>query len=88
MVARTLVVHMPAETDADAAPAVPAEPPRVVLQPAEQLAIVAFAERAPRLGDARRDELASLASPLVQAQGAQASTRLYAIAAWLLGRRA
>jgi uncharacterized RDD family membrane protein YckC len=88
MVARTLVVHLPAEPESSAAPAVAALPPRVPLQPAEQAAIVAFAERAPRLSDARRDELAELASPLVQARGVQASTRLYAIAAWLLGRRA
>jgi uncharacterized RDD family membrane protein YckC len=88
MVARTLVVHLPTDTEVGAAPVVPAQPPRTPLRPAEQAAIVAFAERAPRLGDARRDELADLASPLVQAHGAQASMRLYAIAAWLLGRRA
>ncbi|WP_133477859.1 RDD family protein [Cognatilysobacter segetis] len=88
MVARTLVVHVADAPDAASAPHVPAQPPRTPLQPAEQSAVVAFAERAPRLGDARRDELADLASPLVQAHGAQAAARLYAIAAWLLGRRA
>jgi hypothetical protein len=88
MVARTLVVHLPDDAEATATPAVAALPPRTPLQPAEQAAIVAFAERAPRLSDARRDELADLAAPLVQARGMQASMRLYAIAAWLLGRRA
>jgi uncharacterized RDD family membrane protein YckC len=86
MVARTLVVHLPPDAESSAAPNVPARPPRVALQPAEQSAIVAFAERAPALSDARRDELAELASPLVQAHGAQAVMRLYGIAAWLLGR--
>jgi hypothetical protein len=88
MVARTLVIHLPPDAEDSDAPPVPAQPPRIALLPAEQAAVVAFAERAPRLSEARRDELASLASPLVRAQGAQASTRLYAIAAWLLGRRA
>ena len=48
--------------------------------------MIAFAERAPQLTPARRDELAELAAPLVQARGAEASQRLYAIANWLLGR--
>ena len=87
-VARTLVVHVPDVAETTAAPLATPQPPRLALQPIEQAAIVAFAERAPRLGDARRDELADLAAPLVQAHGAQAASRLYAIAAWLLGRRA
>lgn len=88
VVAGTLVIHRLAETTGHAAVQVPPQPPRVQLQPAEQAAVVAFAERAPQLGDARRDELAELASPLVEASGTRASMRLYAIASWLLGRSA
>lgn len=88
MVGRTLVVHLVQEQALVAAPAVVPMPAPVPLQADEQAAIVAFAERAPRLAAARRDELADLASPLVQAHAARAAERLYAIAAWLLGRRA
>jgi hypothetical protein len=88
MVGRTLVVHLPPEPAGSAAPEVAPMPPRLPLQPAEQAAIVAFAERAPALTAARRDELADLAAPLVQARRAQAAEHLYAIANALLGRRA
>lgn len=88
IVAGTLVIHRLPESISQAAVQVPPQPPRVALQPAEQAAVVAFAERAPQLGDARRDELAGLASPLVDAVGTRASMRLYAIASWLLGRSA
>lgn len=86
MVAGTLVVHRLPREDMAVVPAVAGMPPAVPLQPPEQAAVVAFAERAPRLTPARRDELADLASPLVQARGEQAAHRLYAIANWLLGR--
>ena len=88
MVARTRVIHDVAESEADVAPVLAPMPPRLPLRPEEQAAVIAFAERAPRLTDARRDELAGLAAPLVDAQGAQAAMRLYAVAGWLLGRRA
>lgn len=87
MVAGTLVVHASAnDEDIAALPQVAATPPPAPLQPAEQSAVVAFAERAPRLTEARRDELADLAAPLVSARGSHAAFRLYAIANWLLGR--
>ena len=88
MVAGTLVVHLLPEQDATPVPDVPPHPPRLPLPLPEQAAVVAFAERAPRLTPARRDEIADIAAPLVQARGAQAAERLYGIAAWLLGRRA
>ncbi|GAB6195443.1 RDD family protein [Lysobacter xanthus] len=88
MVARTQVIHDTEATGTDLAPVVPPQPPALALRPDEQAAVIAFAERAPRLSDARRDELAGIAAPLVAAQGAQAATRLYAVAGWLLGRRA
>ncbi len=86
MVAGTLVVHRLAREDAAFVPAVAAMPSPVPLQPAEQAAVIAFAERAPQLTPARRDELADLAAPLVQARGEHAAHRLYALANWLLGR--
>lgn len=86
MVAGTLVVHRLREPDSADIPPTSAMPPAVPLQTDEQAAVIAFAERAPRLTPARRDELADLASPLVRARGAQAAERLYAVAHWLLGR--
>ncbi|MFZ5656419.1 MAG: RDD family protein, partial [Pseudomonadota bacterium] len=86
MVAGTLVVHRLRQDAPAAVPAVAPSPPSTPLQPDEQAAVLAFAERAPGLTPARRDELADLASPLVQAHGEQAAHRLYAIANWLLGR--
>lgn len=88
MVARTLVVHALREVDGSDAPYVPPRSPRVPLRPDEQAAVIAFAERSPALTAARRDELADLAAPLVEARGAQAATRLDAIANGLLGRGA
>lgn len=88
LVAGTLVIHRLPEQSTSAAPLVAPQPPPLALQPDEQAAVVAFAERAPQLGDARRDELADLASQLAGARGERASMRLYAIAGWLLGRSA
>lgn len=87
MVAGTLVVHVAREQplyEAQVAP--PLAPNRVLLQH-EQAALVAFAERAPRLTAARQVELAELVEPLTQARGHTAVVRLYGIANWLLGRR-
>ncbi|AWV05854.1 RDD family protein [Marilutibacter maris] len=87
MVAGTLVVHdgrslPPASTPPAEAIAAP-----VVLLPHEQAALVAFAERAPRLTAARQVELAELASPWLGVRGQTAVQRLYGIANGLLGRR-
>lgn len=86
MVAGTLVVHAVRDAEDVATPAAVATPPPVPLQPEEQAAVIAFAERAPQLTPARRDELADLAAPLVRARGPEAAARLYGIAHWLLGR--
>lgn len=87
LVAGTLVVHLPprhepapAAVDAVLAPPLP-------LQPGEQAAVIAFAERGPRLSPARQNELADIAAPLSQARGQTGVLRLYAMANWLLGRR-
>jgi uncharacterized RDD family membrane protein YckC len=87
LVAGTLVVH--AEPTPRPAPAaeVPVVAPPVLLEPAERVALVAFAERAPQLTRERQHELAGLLRPL----GAEASDagvrRLLGISAALLGRR-
>lgn len=87
LVAGTLVVHLPprvaiapARTDAVLAPP-------VSLQPGEQMAVIAFAERAPALSSARQQELGDIASALSGARGQNGVLRLYAMANWLLGRR-
>lgn len=87
MVAGTLVVHEVPLQASHAAPAAAAVAPPVALRPHEQAALVAFAERGPRLTQARQSELADLAEPLTGAHGALAVARLYAMAHWLLGRR-
>lgn len=87
MVAGTLVVHEARAHGPQAAAAGNALAPSVALRPYEQAALVAFAERGPRLTQARQEELAELATPLTGARGTLAVTRLYAIANWLLGRR-
>ncbi|MBB1060004.1 RDD family protein [Lysobacter spongiae] len=86
MVAGTLVVHTPraAAPRAVAAQAAMASP--VPLLPHEQAAVIAYAERAPRLGMERQVELAELASPWLGARGPVAIDRLHAIANGLLGR--
>jgi uncharacterized RDD family membrane protein YckC len=74
------------EGEATPAPvAVPPMAPPVPLTVAEQRAVIAFAERAPHLSDARADELAALPAPLLSPPQ-PARERLLAIAAWLLGR--
>ncbi|MEG3791357.1 RDD family protein [Lysobacter sp. CCNWLW3] len=87
MVAGTLVVHEPRRHEAAAAPVGNASAPAVPLLPYEQAAMVAFAERAPRLAAARQIELADLVQPLTGARGEPAVARVYGIANWLLGRR-
>lgn len=87
MVAGTLVVHDAGEDHLSPVlqPVAPMASP-VPLLPHEQAALIAFAERAPRLGIGRQEELAELAEPLVRARGAVAVQRLHAIASALLGR--
>ncbi|MEH6416260.1 RDD family protein [Pseudomonas sp. CGJS7] len=87
MVAGTLVVHAARSQPLHEAAQAPALAPNQVLLPHEQAAVVAFAERGPRLTAARQAELADLVEPLVLARGAPAVARLHGIANWLLGRR-
>ena len=87
MVAGTLVVHVESHRDAANAPINAVLAPSVALQPEEQVAVVAFGERAPLLTPARQAELADIAEPLTQAHGQTGVLRLYGMANWLLGRR-
>lgn len=87
LAAGTVVVHEErAEPTLRAGEATP-QPPPVPLEPDEQRAILAFAERMPLWGPARAEELAGLAAPLVDARGPLAVERLAGIANWLVGRR-
>lgn len=87
MVAGTLVVHAARQQTLYEAQVAPALAPTIVLLQHEQAAVVAFAERAPRLTAARQAELAELVEPLTLSRGQAAVMRLYGIANWLLGRR-
>ncbi|MET0549445.1 MAG: RDD family protein [Xanthomonas sp.] len=87
LVAGTLVVHQPPREDEALPPIANALAPPRPLLPAEQAALIAFAERAPRLTPERQLELAALAQPLTDTSGQAGVLRLYAMANWLLGRR-
>lgn len=87
LVAGTLVIHLPSRRDTSASAISSVLPPPLPLQPAEQAAVVAFAERAPRLSAARQRELSDIAIGLTEAPGQTGVLRLYAMANWLLGRR-
>jgi uncharacterized RDD family membrane protein YckC len=86
-VAGTIVVHAPRVRAA--APLAEGSPHAVavVLRPAEQAAVIAFAERASTLTQERQMELADIAEPATGARGALGVARLVGIADWLLGRR-
>ena len=87
MVARTVVVHVPQERARPPLVDVESHGPAVPLRPAEQAAVIAFAERAPRLTPDRQRELADIAEPATGARGDLGVRRLAGIANWLLGRR-
>lgn len=87
LVAGTLVVHDAREREHAPAPINAVLAPSLALQPGEQRAVVAFAERAPLLTPARQVEVADLAEPLTGARGEAGVLRLYGMANWLLGRR-
>jgi hypothetical protein len=57
------------------------------LRPEEQIAMIAFAERAAQLTAERQAELADIAEPVTGARGEAGVMRLLGISNWLLGRR-
>lgn len=87
MVARTMVIHAPRGRPPARSQMEGAFAPLVPLQPAEQMAVIAFSERAQQLTQERREELAAIAAPVVGGGGAVGVLRLQAVANWLLGRR-
>jgi uncharacterized RDD family membrane protein YckC len=88
LAAGTMVVYAePARLHGKIPPAAPQPPARPLTQ-AEQVAIVAWAGRAPRLTPERFEELAQLARPVVAgADGSAASPQLLGVAHWILGHR-
>lgn len=88
MVAGTLVIHAPRERVTLQAIAVAPLAPSIPLQTDEQRAVIAFAERAHLLGEARQRELADIVAPVSGAHGERGVMRLLGIANGLLGRRA
>ncbi len=87
LVAGSLVVHAPPRTADPLARIETVLVPPHPLQPGEQVALIAFADRAPALSGPRQNELADIASGLSLATGQAGVLRLYAMANWLLGRR-
>jgi uncharacterized RDD family membrane protein YckC len=88
MVAGTLVIHAPRDhtriTAIEVTPCAPAAP----LQTQEQIAVIAFAERAHALTAERQQELSDIVAPVTGARGETGVMRLLGVANWLLGRRA
>jgi uncharacterized RDD family membrane protein YckC len=87
LVAGPLVIHAPRERTTLVMAAEGAIAPAVALRPAEQAAIIAFAERAPQLTPERQAELADIAEPATGARGELGVRRLAGAAHWLLGKR-
>jgi len=87
MVADTLVVHAPRVRSLGMAPDVSVHAPAQPLRPQEQIAVIAFAERAAQLTPERQRELADIAEPATGARGELGVMRLAGSASWLLGRR-
>jgi uncharacterized RDD family membrane protein YckC len=90
LAAGTLVVHLaPSRPPRSAPPPAPARAPAVPLTASAQAAIVAWAGRVTRLTEARADELAEIAVPVVapRAMHGDRVVALVGVAHWLLGRR-
>jgi uncharacterized RDD family membrane protein YckC len=86
MVAKTVVIHAPRDPSEALTRLQGAYAPAMPLQPQEQAAVIAFAERARLLTPGRQEELANIAAPIVGTGGALGATRLQGVANWLLGR--
>jgi hypothetical protein len=88
--AGTLVVYQAPRVQKIAASDIPPMAPVITLSARDQAAIVALAERAPKLTGERLDELAALAAAVsgdAGQSGPQVTQRVLAVAQWLLGRR-
>lgn len=88
LAAGTLVVWTPEALKAPLLPVAPVLAPPARLRLAEQQALIAFAERSPRLSPERQQELAGLLTPLTQTPDAEEGVRrLQGMARWLAGER-
>ncbi len=87
LAAGTLVVYRYREGEPAPLPAEEPEQPLERLETDEQRTIVEYAERLSTWTDARALELATIARPLVGAEGSEARRHLVAMANWLVGRR-
>ncbi len=87
LAAGTLVVWAPTAIKVPELPAAPMAAPPLKLRLTEQQALIAFAERSPRLSPSRQQELATILEPLTQTQGQAGVEKLQGIARWLAGER-
>ena len=83
--AGTLVVYQASPSKPPLLPEADAQPAPFALNRSEQLAVLAFAERAQQFSTARRAELAAILAEPLQVDPAQAEARLHGIARSLLG---
>ncbi len=86
LVAGTIVVHADRIAGDTTIPVVPGFVPAISLAADEQAVVVAFAERATQLTEARQIELAALLPTLTRAHGALAVQRLLGYANHVIGR--
>lgn len=86
LVAGTLVVHVRPVQPLPVSSAGDVQAPLMPLRPEEQVAVLAFAERAPYLTPERQMELADLVAPVSGGSREAGVIRLSGIARWLLGR--
>lgn len=87
LAAGTLVVWAPAAIKVPVLPEAAIAAAPVKLRLAEQQALIAFAERSPRLSASRQQELAHILEPLTRSQGQTAVQKLQGMARWLAGER-
>jgi uncharacterized RDD family membrane protein YckC len=91
LAAGTLVVYEPTRVRTPKLPAAAPRPPARALTTAEQAALIALAQRAPRLTEERVEELAGMADAALGtahlAPEAPRAPRLFAVAQWLYGHR-
>lgn len=88
LVAGTVVVYVRPDVEQRRIPEAEPQVPAVALKLSDKRAVLDFAERAPQLNPERADELARLATPLIDADSMLAPRlQLIAIANHLVGRR-
>lgn len=87
LAAGTLVVWAPVAIKVPVLPAAPVMAPAGKLRLVEQQALIAFAERSPRLSPSRQQELGNILEILTQASGERGVQKLQGMARWLAGDR-